>query len=654
MNYKERLDNLSTVAERLTVKAIDWKDIIEDSFSFPSRLDICDWVEDAVVIPNGDEKGQNMKMSTTPYLADVFKSFKDPKVKYITLKKTTQSGGTFFILALMAYITSEDPSDIMFITSTEKLAGEISDRFRYVVENSPKLDKLRKNGSHDFTKYEHRFRRNTIYFCWANSVNQMASKSIKYIFFDEVNKFDESQTRKESDPISLGMERCKIFSNPKIIFCSTPTTEYGEISRRYNESNKSIYEIPCENCGNYNEWTFQDIRKPNEVKDKNVIRSSKNLVYYECPDCKHHLYEKDDVVNRGRWLISNPDVTDHHGYYISGLFSLMPQMKFNLIFEQFIKSNENKNDLKHFLNSYLGEHWKEDHVKTDIDPLKLISDVPRGECPPDTAFLITSIDAQKDETYYYTTVAFQFGHKITVIDNGIIQGDKQLNYLVNQKEYKFGNVTKKPIMSMIDTGDGNNTYRIYNLTYLHRGKLQAIKGGDGNTMNVKFSMTPYERTKERTVSDDSLSFILINTIYYKDVYFDYIKQGKLKIHCDDSIYDNYGLLDQLDSEEKRFEQVKLKNGKIFNKPKYVQVKKHNHYLDCIVYALCYADKERVYFDSLEYSKEKEQLMLEIESAKNSKSNTEIEKEKKRNVFSKLFNNPNNQNSIYNALDGFQL
>ena len=56
----------------------------------------------------------------------------------------------------------------------------------------------------------------------SNSPSSLASKAIRFLFLDEVDKYPGA-SKKEADPISLARERTKTFHNKKIFLTSTPT-----------------------------------------------------------------------------------------------------------------------------------------------------------------------------------------------------------------------------------------------------------------------------------------------------------------------------------------------------------------------------------------------------------------------------------------------
>ena len=56
----------------------------------------------------------------------------------------------------------------------------------------------------------------------ANSPSSLSSRSIKYLFFDEIDKYP-AFSGKEANPIKLAEERTKTFVDKKIVRVSTPT-----------------------------------------------------------------------------------------------------------------------------------------------------------------------------------------------------------------------------------------------------------------------------------------------------------------------------------------------------------------------------------------------------------------------------------------------
>ena len=85
----------------------------------------------------------------------------------------------------------------------------------------------------------------------SNSPSGLASKPIRILMMDEVDKYPGASSR-EADPIKLAMERTKTFHNRKIFMTSTPTIRTGHIWRAKEGADiEKHYFVPCTHCGEF-------------------------------------------------------------------------------------------------------------------------------------------------------------------------------------------------------------------------------------------------------------------------------------------------------------------------------------------------------------------------------------------------------------------
>ena len=82
-----------------------------------------------------------------------------------------------------------------------------------MLKASPSLSELYKEFQSQ--KLEPQFQGMYLSLVGSNSPSSLASKAIKYLMLDEVDKYP-ANTRKEADPIALARERTKTFANRKI------------------------------------------------------------------------------------------------------------------------------------------------------------------------------------------------------------------------------------------------------------------------------------------------------------------------------------------------------------------------------------------------------------------------------------------------------
>jgi phage terminase large subunit GpA-like protein len=82
----------------------------------------------------------------------------------------------------------------------------------------------------------------------ANSPAGLASRPIRVLLIDEVDRFPES-VGSEGDPVQLAVNRTKTFNNRKIILTSTPTVKFeSRIEKSFLESDQRYFWIPCSHC----------------------------------------------------------------------------------------------------------------------------------------------------------------------------------------------------------------------------------------------------------------------------------------------------------------------------------------------------------------------------------------------------------------------
>ena len=85
----------------------------------------------------------------------------------------------------------------------------------------------------------------------ANSAASLASRPVRLVLLDEVDRFPPSAGT-EGDPVKLAVKRSTTFWNRKVILTSTPTTKgASRIEAAWEESDQRVYEVPCPVCGGY-------------------------------------------------------------------------------------------------------------------------------------------------------------------------------------------------------------------------------------------------------------------------------------------------------------------------------------------------------------------------------------------------------------------
>ena len=125
----------------------------------------------------------------------------------------------------------------------------------------------------------------------SNSPSSLASKAIRFLFMDEVDKYPGA-SRKEADPISLARERTKTFHNSKIFITSTPTLKSGHIWKEKEDADiEKHYFVPCPHCGEYIELKWSQVTFPSEEGMSAADRAE--FANYICQECGCIITDQD-------------------------------------------------------------------------------------------------------------------------------------------------------------------------------------------------------------------------------------------------------------------------------------------------------------------------------------------------------------------------
>ena len=138
--------------------------------------------------------------------------------------------------------------------------------------------------------------------CGANSPSSLASRPIRIVLCDEVDRFPPS-AGSEGDPIDLARKRAATFHNRKFVMVSTPTLEgSSRIASAFETTDKREYYVPCHECGEYHVMKWKNVHWEQDRPET------------ACYTCEHCGAIWDDAaryraIRRGYWQATVPDVT---------------------------------------------------------------------------------------------------------------------------------------------------------------------------------------------------------------------------------------------------------------------------------------------------------------------------------------------------------
>jgi len=554
----------------------------------PIKMAVSEWSDRfrRLDVKTSAEPGQ-WSTARTPYLKGIMDAFTDPYVDEITVMAASQVGKTEAMYNMLGFIIDQDPGPTLMVSPRADDAKSVSyNRVRPMIECSPVLSKYIPINTDDITKLEYHFDRMILYFAGSNSPADLASRPIRYLFLDEVDKYPKFSGR-EADPIKLASERQKTFWNKKTVKVSTPTTREGYIFREYDKSDQRRFHVPCPHCRKKQVLVFGQIKWPKEESSPERIKNNR-LAWYECAHCKKRIDDihKQKMMLAGEWISEKGEHNRNRGFWVSSLYS--PWLTWSDIASEFLKSKDYVELLMNFVNSWLAEVWEEKIEETTVDKVRnLARDYEQGVVPDEVLVLTAGVDVQKDH-FYYVIRGWGYYEESWLIRADRVEYWEDIIDCLFKTEYRrvSSAETLNVYMSCIDSGF--RTDEVYRFCREWPDKTKAIKGLEEITGGRFYRANKIDiNSRTGAVIPGGLVLWNLNVTQYKDKINRLVtSKSPGKWHLFKNPADDY--LTQFTSEHK----VLIRN-RTTGKAKEVWQKKKeaaaNHYLDAEVYALAAAD-----------------------------------------------------------------
>lgn len=547
----------------------------------PEELTVSEWAGKYRFL---DERSSSMpgkwKNEMTPYLVGIMDEFNNYQTEKIVFCKCTQLGGTEALNNMICFSVAQDPAPMMIVYPTSELADSVVEqRIKPMLKASKETKKhfKEKNSS----KKELQFDNMYVSIVGSNSPSELASRPIRYLFLDEVDKYP-NESKKEADPISLAVERTKTFNNRKIYMCSTPTTRTGHIWEEKEKADiEKHYFVPCPHCGEFIELKFAQIRWPDD-NEKLSAADKAEFAQYICQECGNVINDSDkmEMLQKGKWetVKENTKFTKTVAFWINTLYS--PFTRFSQIAKAYLIAKDDTEALHNFTNSWLAEPWEDTKLKTNAETvMERQTDLPEFVVPEWTRLLTAGVDVQ-ETSLYYTIRAW--GEYLTsqLITRGQVTSFRDIERVMNLEYMKPDGTVKLVDLCLIDSGD--QTDEVYDFAAMNSEWCLPSKGT--TSMVNYFKLSSVNKTSSKAYG---MTLALVDGGKYKDMI-----AGRMKRENGTGswmVFDGIDLeyCTQVTAEHKITE--KGGGGKL--RTRWVQKTSHadNHYLDCEVYGMAAAD-----------------------------------------------------------------
>ncbi len=418
---------------------------------------------------------------------------------------SSQVGKTEIINNTIGYFTHQDPSPMLLIQPTLDMAETWSkDRLAPMIRDTDVLTELfgdpRSRDSNN-TLLHKKFPGGHITMAGANSPSSLASRPIRIVLLDEEDRYPHSAGT-EGDPGSLAQKRTTTFWNRLLVTASTPTIEdESKIESRYQQSDQRKFYVPCPECDAFQVLSWQQIKFEKEKPEDAV---------YECEHCKAKLKESDKMwmLSHGEWR-AEAAFNGIAGFHISELYS--PWVKWSEMVTSFLKAKRLPETLKVWINTSLGETWKE--ATEGIDPSGLLKRKENwGRVAPEGVIVITAgVDVQ-DDRLEVEVIGWGVGQESWSLQYHVLHGDpaqskvwEDLTNVLTQTIKTMDERTLPVAAACVDSG-GHQTQRVYEYCKGREyQRIYAIKGANqiGKPLVSKFSKNNKLRVKLFTIGTDT-------------------------------------------------------------------------------------------------------------------------------------------------------
>ena len=462
-------------------------------FRPPSNDTVSEWADkNRVLVSDSSAEPGRWRTDRAPYQREIMDAFTQPGIHEIAIMASAQVGKSEIELNMLGRAIDIDPGPILYVQPTKEVAEDYSKRrIAPMINACPALRcKVYAAKSRDAnnTITMKTFPGGSLAIIGANSPSDLASKPVRYIFMDEIDRFPLSAGT-EGDPIELAERRTETFRhNRKIVKCSTPTIKgASKIERAYQHGTQEEWRTECPHCKTYSFIQFDDVKfdkeefKDEDGKQQFIVSKPR----WRCPVCQRETPELEVKRCPGKWHIKNQKAIKNgiRSFRLNAFMS--PWSDWKDIALSFLKAKDDPELLKVFHNTMLGESWELRDRSGAPEKLYERREHYNAEVPTGVLVLTMGIDTQ-DNRLEYEVVGWDREEQSWGISRGIIPGRpdspgvwEEVDDLLD-REWKMANGMKMRILATFMDSGGHFTEEVYKQCAKRASKrIWPIKGENG-------------------------------------------------------------------------------------------------------------------------------------------------------------------------------
>lgn len=486
----------------------------------PPKLTVSQWADrHRKLSAEGSAEPGQWRTDRAEYQRGIMDALSDPLIEKVVFMKSAQVGWTEILNNVAGYYISQDPSPILVVQPTVDMGRAWStDRLAPMVRDTPILTSLisdprSRDGGNTVLRKE--FPGGHLTVAGANAPAGLASRPIRVLLCDEVDRYPPSAGT-EGDPITLGEKRTTTYWNRKILIGSTPTISgASRIELAFDESDKRRFHIPCPHCDREQVLRWSQVR---------WTGADYESAQYHCAFCGAAWTDAQRWVSvrRGRWVASAP-FNGTAGFHINELYS--PWRKISQIVKAFLESKDSPELLKTWVNTALGETWKERGESPEWERLfERREPIERGVIPAEALILTAGVDVQRDRIEI-AVWAWAENFRSWLIDTLIVEGDPkedatwdELAKTITRDWKRESGGVMRITRAGVDTGDGVTTHVVYSQIrrFRHLRTLVAMKGSESFSRSAPIAPpTPVDVTEKGRKIRRGLNLYVVSVSFFK-------------------------------------------------------------------------------------------------------------------------------------------
>lgn len=361
-----------------------------------------EWCRTNLWISMGSRKGF---LVPDPYQIEIMDAVARPGVKKVTFCKPVQIGYSTILLAIVGWGLDLHAHQVLMVQPNQETAKKfMKDRGDQMIDHAPGLTSrlIRHSNSGAGSTVRDKYWSNGAawFIASAKADKELRMFSSSLILLDERSTY-EVTIGSQGDPAIIAAGRGEVFSELVIFQGSTLVHSRGRdpIERDYLESSQGRFFVPCPYCNGPSTLPWRDDKGNYRLlydldPHRKVVPGS---VRYLCPCCDREILEdrKVSMVDAGQWVHARPEITDHLGYHMTSLMSVVKQ-NWHELAQQWVDAQGNRSALKSFLTLKLAESWVEPGSQLEADTLKarLEPDLKRRVVPVGAGVVVAFVDVQ--------------------------------------------------------------------------------------------------------------------------------------------------------------------------------------------------------------------------------------------------------------------